>query len=213
ASGPQPPGPRLDAAARAHAAAEAAARRIEEGADPIATTHAVKAQLRATGTTAVNQAAAAGSAAAATQLGARQLLWVAERDACLTCIALAGEIAPIDTGFSPDITYGDRPLRWNDFSGRPPRHPHCRCHIVPYLGGAQDQAAADALQREARRSVVRGWSLPSESEAARIRAADRLLRRGVGLPVSVERYGHQAVAAGRFPRGRALPQPPAQPAT
>jgi len=130
-------------------------------------------------------------------------MWVAERDGCLTCTALSGQIVKVGQRFPQNRTFGDKPLLWRGFTGRPPRHPNCRCRVRPVWGDGQ--GAAVALRREARRSVVRGFSLPSESEAARLRAADRLLRRGAGLPPTVEDYGREAVRQGRFPRGRAVP--------
>lgn len=160
-------------------------------------------RLEGVAATAVNQAASAGVDAAARQLGADGIMWVAERDGCLTCQALSGHIVAVGKPFPQKATFGDRPLRWRKFNGRPPRHPHCRCRARPVWGDGQGAAAA--LQREARRSVVRGFSMPSESQAARLRAADRLLRRGSGLPKTVEAYGREAVRRGRFPRGRDVP--------
>lgn len=159
--------------------------------------------LEGVATTAVNQAASVGVDEAARQLDADGVMWVAERDGCLHCQALSGHIMPLGRRFPVSVTFGDKPLRWAKFTGLPPRHPHCRCRPRPVWGDAQ--GASTALQREARRSVVRGFGLPSESQAARLRAADRLLRRGAGLPRSVEAYGRDAVRAGRFPRGRAVP--------
>lgn len=160
-------------------------------------------QLESVATTAVNQAASAGVNDAARRLGADGVMWVAERDGCLTCQALSGHTMPLGKRFPAASTFGDHPLKWWGFDGLPPRHPHCRCRAKPVWGDSR--AASSALQREARRSVVRGFSLPSESGAARLRAADRLLRRGAGLPRTVEEYGRNAVTAGRFPRGRAVP--------
>lgn len=152
---------------------------------------------------AVNDAAAAGTMEEARRLGARAVMWVAERDACLHCLALSGVEVRVGGRFRPSLMFADKPLKWRGFNGRPPRHPNCRCRVRPVFGDSSAQR--EALLREARRSVVRGFSLPSESQAARLRAADRLLRRGAGLPRSVEEYGREAVAAGRFPRGRDLP--------
>jgi len=63
----------------------------------------------------------------------------------------------------------------------------------------------EALKREARRSVARGFSLPSESEAQRLAATDRLLREGAGLPKTVEAAARRAVDRGGYPRGRKVP--------
>jgi hypothetical protein len=62
----------------------------------------------------------------------------------------------------------------------------------------------EALKREARRSVLKGWSLESESQASRLDAAERLLQRGARLPGTVEREARQAVRARRF-RSRSVP--------
>lgn len=87
---------------------------------------------------------------------------------------------------------------------------NCRCRVVPW----KDEWAAsgvppmpDALRREARRSIARGWSLPTESGAARIRAARELLRTGAGLPRSVEEFAALAVHAGHF-ANRTVPTGP-----
>lgn len=83
---------------------------------------------------------------------------------------------------------------------------NCRCHQVPLpdISGypvmpweSGPTTPGDALQREARRSVLRGVS-GSDSLPARIRATDDLLRRGAGLPVSVERRARTAVRRRRY---------------
>lgn len=143
-----------------------------------------------------------------------QLLWVAEPDACRVCLALSGHLADPATGqwFDEAATFGrpgSAPDVWppGEPLSAPPRHPNCRCVTQLWLGavgGGVDLPAA--LRREARRSIVRGWSLPSESEAARLDAADRLLARGSGLPRSVEDLGRASVRRGRFPN-RTPPRP------
>lgn len=152
-----------------------------------------------------------------------QLLWVAEPDACVVCLALSGHLSDpaSGVGFDEFATFGkpgsapgvwppDQPLMG------PPRHPLCRC--VPELwigpsvpvGGPEETSLYNrpgvgarvdlpaALRREAKRSIVYGWSVPSESGVVRIDAAARLLARGAGLPKSVEARGRAAVAAGKF---------------
>lgn len=158
--------------------------------------------LRAIGTAEVNSTAARASETTARSLGAPGVVWVAERDACVNCIALSGQVARIGQPFDGSLTWGDKALQWSGFSGKPPRHPHCRCRLIPWDGG---QETPNALKREAERSIARGWSLPSESNAARLRALDRLLRQGTGLPPSVVRRARQALAAGNFPQGRNFP--------
>lgn len=147
-----------------------------------------------------------GSAQVADALDAGKM-WVAERDACLHCIAYSGVIAEHGQHFPPDLTFAARPLKpWHGVLDRPPLHPHCRCRITPWLGSDTDYSLSDALKREAKRSVLKGWSLPSESENARIQAADRLLQRGVSLPKSVQQQARRAVRRGQF-SSRTVPKP------
>lgn len=147
------------------------------------------------------------------------LMWVAERDGCVVCQALSGHVAPFGGHFNADATYGTRPPMPVYPPGplnRPPRHWGCRCRVTPWIG--HDTEAADtasipgwhkgqasaseslsaALKREARRSILKGWSLPSEPESVRLAAAGRLLERGASLPKTVEQQARRAVRAGRF---------------
>lgn len=154
--------------------------------------------------------------------GAR-VLWVAEPDACVVCLALSGHVIDPASGggFDEEATFGkpgSAPDVWppgHPLMG-PPRHVNCRC--VPELwvgpslepGGLADTslysrpgvgATVDlpaALRREAKRSILYGWSVPSESGTVRIQAADRLLKAGAGLPKSVEARSRAAVKAGKF---------------
>jgi len=197
--------PRIDVEGRVRDASSAAAVQLERAEDDNARRRVfeqTKAAVRQVAAAVVNEAAAAGSELAAHKTGADGLVWVAERDACLTCQALSGQTVTVGQRFPAAVTFGDKPLRWRRFTGRPPRHPHCRCRVQPWHG---EQSVITSLLREARRSVIRGFSLPSESNAARLRAARRLLARGAQLPRSVEAYGAGSVARGRFPRGRNVP--------
>ncbi|MGY0062837.1 hypothetical protein ACWY4P_40930 [Streptomyces sp. LZ34] len=148
----------------------------------------------------LNQAVNEGLTAGIRSIGA-QKLWVAERDACVRCAAYAGLIAEVDADFPGGLSWDPQQRGRGEPLPAPPLHPHCRCRCVAW----KDEWATPgvpsfpaALRREARRSVARGWSLPSESNAARIRAARELLRRGAGLPRSVEEFAATAVRAGRF---------------
>lgn len=158
--------------------------------------------LKAVGSSEVNSTAARASETTARAMGADGVIWVAERDACVNCIALSGQVVKFGESFDGSLTWGDKALQWNGFSGKPPRHPNCRCRLIPWDGGPEMPAA---LKREAERSVLRGWSLPTESNAARIRALDRLLKQGTNLPVSVVRRARAALEAGKFPQGRNFP--------
>lgn len=147
-------------------------------------------------------------------------MWVAERDGCVVCLAYSGVVAPYGRDFPPDLTFGDPgklPAIWpHGPLDAPPRHVHCRCRVTPWIGHDTDgarlasipgwhkgqasanQSLSDALKREARRSILDGWSLASEPESVRLDAADRLLKRGANMPKSVEARARKAVKAGRF---------------
>lgn len=173
-------------------------------------------------TWAVNKANSDAVRQVAVDKGAK-LLWVAEPDACVICLALSGHVIdPMSgEGFDEEATFG-KPRSAPDVYPpgeplmSPPRHPNCGCHpelwFGPHVpeGGPEENALYNrpgvganvdlpaALRREAKRSIVYGWSLPSESGAVRLDAAARLLQRGAGLPRSVEERGHRAVAKGSF---------------
>ncbi|HEV2346462.1 MAG TPA: hypothetical protein VGS97_20350 [Actinocrinis sp.] len=173
-------------------------------------------------TWAVNKANSDAIRQVAVNKGA-SLLWVAEPDACVICLALSGHIIdPMSgDGFDEEATFGkpgSAPDVWppgEPLMG-PPRHVSCRCHPELWFGahaapgGPEENSLYNrpgvganvdlpaALRREAKRSIVYGWSLPSESGAVRLDAASRLLARGAGLPRSVEERGHRAVAKGAF---------------
>jgi hypothetical protein len=130
-------------------------------------------------------------------------LWVAERDACLHCLAYQGRVAPVEGSFPRGLTFADKPLKNPRLAG-PPLHPNCRCDVQPIHEDDVNSDLTEGLLREARRSVVKGWSLPSESNASRLRAADRLLQAGARLPKSVEQEARRAVRQGKF-RSRTVP--------
>jgi hypothetical protein len=124
-------------------------------------------------------------------------VWRPERDACLDCLALAGLASrgghfPIGRTFRANGKAYARPKP--PLLG-PPLHPNCRCGTAawnpdwatgrpaatfPYGGDLQE-----ALKREAKRSVVKGWALPSESDRARRDAAIKLLGSDPNLPPTV----------------------------
>lgn len=129
-----------------------------------------------------------------------RVVWIAERGACLTCLALSGQTADPSSGtwFDEFATYDKRPMPvWppdQPLMG-PPRHPHCRCRLR--IIAASNTMLPDALAREARRSVARGWS-DHASRPARLGAADRLLTAGMRLPVTVQHRAAVDVARGVF---------------
>lgn len=152
-------------------------------------------------TTVVNEAVNEAAQAAIDQHGEKKV-WIAERDACVNCAAYAGLTAApgaaFPAGLSWDPNQAGRDERELD---GPPKHPNCRCRIAAWDDAWEQEGVPtfpDVLRREARRSVARGWSLPTESGAARIRAARELLRTGAGLPKSVEEFAARAIRVGRF---------------
>ncbi len=148
-------------------------------------------------TTLVNRAGNAGTTAAA-DAAELPTVWVAETNACVTCLAYSGRVTKPGEDFPAGRSYGRR-SSVTEAIPYPPAHPHCRCQVE----ALNDQGYADALRREADRSVLRGFSLESESMATRVDAAARLLDRGVEAPKSVKAYAAAAVKRGEFTtRGR-----------
>lgn len=141
-------------------------------------------------------------------------VWVAERDACARCQALSGHVVAAGQSFPGGLSLDPAQVVKGAKAVKPPLHPHCRCKLVPYDPANHPPGAVtlpEAARREALRSAVRGFSLPSESNASRLRAAEFAIQqaRPGDLPKSVIAYGRSAVRQGRFPRGRDVPNGPA----
>lgn len=171
--------------------------RVGQDAAAFASATGARTRLDRAVTTIVSGAGNAGTAAVAREANI-PLVWVAETNACVTCLAYSGMIAQPGKAFPKGKSYGSRSsaVRAMDY---PPAHPNCRCIVEP-LNSIE---YAQALRREADRSVLRGFSLTSESMAVRVEAARRLLANGVDAPKSVIAYAERAVLAGKFPtRGR-----------
>lgn len=138
-----------------------------------------------------------GAAQTAHHYGARGL-WVAEPDACVICLAYAGRLADHDGRFPGGLSMDpqSRSNRRPAFEG-PPAHTNCRCRLVPWMPDWDTGPGTlpALLQEQAWRSVASGRRRPSESRAARRRAAQALLARR-GLPARVRREA-AATAAGR----------------
>lgn len=148
-------------------------------------------------TSIVNRAGNAGVTAVA-DLARVPTVWVAEYNACVTCLRYSGETAKPGKNFPAGLSYGKRSTML-EAAPHPPAHPHCRCTVEPL----NDQSYADALRREADRSVLRGFSLESEPMSIRLDAAARLLATGVEAPKSVKAYAARSVKSGEFStRGR-----------
>lgn len=131
-------------------------------------------------------------------------IWRSERDGCVHCQAYAGQMDTGD-GYPAGLTFGKRPLVEEGSIEQPPLHPNCRC-TQSLVHKDVATPLAEALKREAKRSVLRGWSRPSESDKVRIDAAKRLLARNPSMPKSVKDYARKAVRSGQFERGRRFPE-------
>jgi hypothetical protein len=185
-------------------------RRLSDAQTGIGVARSATSAVRTHITTVVGEAVNEAAQAAIDHTGAKKL-WVAERDACVNCAAYAGLTVAADAPFPAGLSWDPNQRgRRKEPVESPPLHPNCRCRIVAWQDDwAQEGVISmpDAVRREARRSIARGWSLPTESGAARIRAARELLRAGAGLPRSVEEFARLAVAAGRF-QDRTVPTGP-----
>lgn len=147
--------------------------------------------------TLVNAAGNAGTTAVADAVGL-STVWVAEVNACVECLAYSGKVAKPGKDFPGGLTYGAKSYNPEPIPF-PPRHPRCRCTVEVL----RSKEYATSLRREADRSVLRGFSLESESMSTRVDAARRLIENDVDAPKSVIAFARRAVKAGEFPtRGR-----------
>lgn len=146
---------------------------------------------------AIHRAINDGSAQAAQHYGAR-LLWVAEPTACVRCAAYSGHISTLDGQFPGGLSMDPKSRSHTTAAlDGPPLHPHCRCRAVPWMPDWDTGPGSlpDLLQDQALRNIAAGRGRPSESAAARRRAAQALLARR-GLSARVRREA-AATAAGR----------------
>lgn len=149
---------------------------------------------------AVHRAINAGAAQASDALRARGL-WVAEPTACVRCLAYSGRLTDSDGQFPGGLSLDphQRALHAAAIDG-PPLHPSCRCKPVPWRsdwGRADGMSLPDLLRQQAWSSAATGRARPSESRAARIRAA-RHVSTQAGVPARVRQQARAAVAAGHF---------------
>ncbi len=145
-----------------------------------------------------NRALNAGISDAARRNGMR-LLWRAERNGCLKCLAYSGLTAEPGTDFPVGLTLGTGKSTLGGVP-YPPLHRYCRCRVVPYAGPEATELGHDeasGLVREANRTVARGWS-DYASKPERLRAVDLLFRRGYKLPKSVLARAARDLKRGTF---------------
>lgn len=129
-------------------------------------------------------------------------LWIAEAQACVRCLAYTGLIATAGQPFPGGLSWDPRSRHIGAGAiGGPPLHAHCRCRAVAWSTRwrADGIPFPEALRNEAQRSLAYGAGRPSESRAARLRAARELLRTEPGLLPAVEATARTAVRTGRFP--------------
>jgi len=161
------------------------------------------------GTTAVVQAAtvapADGSGAFSGSLADWvERMWIAERDACVHCLAMAGALTEGGSYPVPESSFGVPTLAvWPEDSllWGPPRHPNCRCRSCAWLGQLPGYVGPDlpsVLRREAERSILSGWRVATEREPIRLAAARHLLANSAGQPASVRDRARKAIARGAF---------------
>lgn len=158
-----------------------------------------KAKTRAEGAArwTANEGINAGTSDVARKMGLR-LVWIAERNACLHCLAHAGYVTE-PGGLFPGLSFDPQA---NDIPAveYPPLHPNCRCQTrttdAPAGPAPTDRSSlnpAARLAAEARRSVVYQWT-DYASNPAMMRAAEALLSAGADLPVSVEKRARAEIA-------------------
>jgi hypothetical protein len=143
-------------------------------------------------------------------------VWVAERDACVRCLAYQGLYVSPASGqlFPGGRTWGPR---WKSVIGRPDfrgpgwrevgdegehegSHPHCRCELR-VVRKTNVRLLATGLKREAARSAAKGWARPTEGDTARVAAARHVLATKATLPQSVVEETRRRLRAPKaFPR-------------
>ncbi|WP_328448973.1 hypothetical protein [Amycolatopsis sp. NBC_00438] len=145
----------------------------------------------------------------AQRLDAR-LVWVAERDACVSCLAQAGRLIVPGGHFDWRHTFGAKSYQPKAYDAagklvlvelsRPPRHPRCRCRLSLWLG--HDEAAALAVTHDWAEAIkdaqARGDHVAVA--AARKAAAAAAASAAFDLPGALRREAERSVL-----RGDALP--------
>lgn len=167
-------------------------------------------RAQSTITTTVNQHVTKTMQATTVANKAKYEVWVAERDACVNCLAYAGRVVQVGDDFPGGLSWDPKQKDSKAKGVRPPLHPHCRCRPVPWdpaWAKPGEVSLPDAVSREAQRSIARGFSLPSESNASRVRALKELLKGNPDLPKTVLERARRDLKNGEFARGRSVPNP------
>jgi hypothetical protein len=177
--------------------AKAGIRTQTDAASVAGKVNAAKTRAQGAARWTANDGINAGTSDVARKMGLR-LIWVAERNACLHCLAHAGYVTkPGDLfpGLSFDPHASNIPA-----VEYPPLHPNCRCQTrttdAPPGSPPDDRSSlnpAARLAAEARRSVVYQWT-EYASNPAMLRAAETLLAAGANLPASVEKRARAEIA-------------------
>jgi len=155
--------------------------------------HTSVSRSKATARWVANRAVSAGTSAVARASGSN-LLWVAERNGCLDCLAYSGWVTEPGKPFHK-VSFATKPMPEFGVQLYPPRHPNCRCQVeVTDLPPGRSDLN---LAREAERSVARGLS-DFESEKERLRAADKLVKGVTLLPKSVVARAVRNIGDQRF---------------
>lgn len=153
-----------------------------------------KAILERTARTTFNTELNEGLVAAAKAAGA-QLVWIAERDACLSCTGLAGHVVTPGQPFPDGTRFGGRRGEFAPVLA-PPLHHNCRCRVSPWRG--HDQAAAAAATHDWKQAeqdaLARGDTVAAD--AARRAAAAALASAAEDMPRALRREAERAVLRG-----------------
>lgn len=153
-----------------------------------------KAILERTARTTFNTELNEGLVAAAKAAGA-QLVWIAERNACLACTALAGHVVVPGKPFPDGTRFGGRRGEFAPVTA-PPLHHNCRCRVSPWRGHDTEAAAAAThdWQDAIKEALAKGDQVAAD--AARRAAAAALASAAEDMPRALRREAERAVLRG-----------------
>lgn len=136
----------------------------------------------------------AGIVSAAEAAGA-QLLWIAERDACLACTALSGHVVDAGKPFPDGTQFGRQRGAFAPVT-EPGLHPNCRCRVTPWRGHDAVAAEASAHDWAAQIAEARARGDRAAEAAARKLAAQARPAAATDLPTALRREAERAVFRG-----------------